>query len=465
MSEDEIRGRYSLQFQRTRKQIGLFMLQLSQLHQAAAKKKQGEDESCIVDVTDSSDEVEDPIWKRQSIYKLYSFIKDRNENKFEPLLVSIGPYHHGKKQLKAMEVHKRRALRHFIKRSCLPFQVYKNAMMVEVKELQESYDQLDEEYLNNPDQFIELMMVDGCFILEFMDLLSGAPKDYDSNDPVFSYYGCIIHYNCIMRDMLLLENQLPYLVLEKLVFVSQLSDRVAQNSVHAILSQMMMYAPDMDPGRHMLDMYMKGLFKGPRAPENEADRIVHVSASQLHQAGIQFNKVPSFSSIGFDQNRAILNLPHLDINDYSISTFMNLKAFELRGTTNRDFNSYIRLMDSLVKSVEDVKLLDSKRIIMNNLESDESVMKLLKDLARDTVVDKNCNSYVAQKEMSKHYDDIMKHWKNGLKRRAIKWISNLQQTYFSNPWSIISVVAASCLLVLTVLQTIYTVKSFYQGRH
>ncbi|PIA41306.1 hypothetical protein AQUCO_02200006v1 [Aquilegia coerulea] len=432
---------------------------------AAAKKKQGEDESCIVDVTDSSDEVEDPIWKRQSIYKLYSFIKDRNENKFEPLLVSIGPYHHGKKQLKAMEVHKRRALRHFIKRSGLPFQVYKNAMMVEVKELQESYDQLDEEYLNNPDQFIELMMVDGCFILEFMDLLSGAPKDYDSNDPVFSYYGCIIHYNCIMRDMLLLENQLPYLVLEKLVFVSQLSDRVAQNSVHAILSQMMMFGPDKGPGRHMLDMYMKGLFQGSPVPEKaEADRIVPVSASQLHQAGIKFNKVSSFSNISFDPTQATLNLPHLDINEYSISTFMNLKAFELRGTTTRDFNSYIQLMNSLVKSVDDVKLLGSQRIIMNNLESDESVMKLVKDLARDTVVDRNGKSYVAQEKMTKHYDDIMKHWKNGVKRRAIEWISNLQATYFSNPWSIISVVAAACLLVLTVLQTIYAVETFYQGR-
>ncbi|KAF5197924.1 hypothetical protein FRX31_012489, partial [Thalictrum thalictroides] len=261
---------------------------------AAAKKKKQRKDELYVDVVMCSDE-EEAIWKRQSIYKLHSFIKDRNDqNKFEPLLVSIGPYHHGKKQLMPMEVHKRRALRHFTERSRVPAQEYKTALMVEVKKLQESYDQLDEEYLNNQNKFIEMMMVDGCFILEFMDLLAGAPKDYAPNDPVFSYYGCIIHYTCVMRDMLLLENQLPYLVLEKLVFVSQLGDPVPQNSVHAVLSQMMMFGADMDPGRHMLDMYMTGLFKGPAAPEKEADPIIHLSASKLHQAGIQFKKIHSF---------------------------------------------------------------------------------------------------------------------------------------------------------------------------
>ncbi|KAF5182252.1 hypothetical protein FRX31_028161 [Thalictrum thalictroides] len=420
--------------------------------------------ACILDVLDSGQE-EEAIWKNRSIYKLHSFIKDRNdENKFEPLLVSIGPYHHGKKQLMPMEVHKHRALRHFIERSREPAQEYKNALMVEVKKLQESYDQLDVEYLNNPDKFIEMMMVDGCFILEFMDILSGAPKDYAPSDPVFSYYGCIIHSNCVTRDMLLLENQLPYLVLEKLVSVSQGRDQAPQDRVRAILSQMMMFSPDMDPGRHMLDMYMTGLFKGPATPKEEADPIVHLSASQLDHAGIKFNKISSFCEIKFDRNRSTLNLPALNINEYSVSTFMNLKAFELRGTTNRDFNSYIRLMDSLVKSVEDVKLLDSQRIISNFLESNEAVVKLLKDLARDTVVDKHSNSYIARKEMTEHYDENKKHWRFGLKLHAKGWISNLKQTYFSNPWSIISVVAAACLLVLTVLQTMYTVKSFYQGR-
>ncbi|KAF5188926.1 putative transmembrane protein, partial [Thalictrum thalictroides] len=411
----------------------------------------------IVDVMDLNEE-EEAIWLQQSIYKLHSFIKDRNENLYEPLLVSIGPYHHGKKQLMPMEVHKHRALRHFIERSRVQIQEYKNSLMVEVKNLQKSYDQLDEEYLRNPDKFIGLMLVDGCFILEFMDILAGAPKDYAPNDPVFSYYGCIVNYNCVMRDMFLLENQLPYLVLEKLVSVSQGRDQAPQDRVRAVLSQMMMFSPDTDPGCHMLDMYMTGLFRGPATPEHEADRIGHLSASQLHMAGIQFRKITNFGGISFDRNRSTLNLPALNINEYSLSTFMNLKAYELRGTTNRVFNSYIRLMDSLVKSVEDVKLLDSHRIIMNFLESNEAVVKLLRDLAKDTVVDKNSNSYIARKEMTKHYHDIMKPWTKGRKRQVIYWISNrlkpyviwwisdFQETYFTHPWSMLSAVAAACLL-------------------
>ncbi|KAF5195019.1 putative transmembrane protein [Thalictrum thalictroides] len=387
---------------------------------------------------------------------------------FEPIFVSIGPYHHGKEHLRPMEVHKRRAVRHFVERWRLPVQEYKNALMVDVKKLQESYDQLDEEYLLNPDKFIELMMVDGCFILEFMDILSGALKDdYAPNDPVYSYYGCIIHYNRVMRDLLLLENQLPYLVLEKLVSVSQLtSDPVSQHEVRAILSQMMMFDPDMDPGRHMLDMFITGFLQGPATPDNEADRAIHLSASQLYHAGIKFNKIRGSNDISFDRHKATLNLPHLNINEYSISFLMNLKAFEPGGTTNRNFNSYLQLMDSLVKSVEDVKLLESHRIITNFLPSNEAVVKLLNDLARDTVVDKNCESYIARKEMTRYYNIMMinpmRIWKIRTKMHIFEWMYILRQTYFNNPWTtIISVVAAASLLAMTAAQTIYTVRSFY----
>ncbi|KAL5700523.1 hypothetical protein ACHQM5_025955 [Ranunculus cassubicifolius] len=435
-------------------------------YDVGAKKRKGKAESHTIDVPENGymEEVEKAFWERQSIYKLHSYVKDRYENTYNPLLVSIGPYHHGKEHLLPMEEHKRRAFSHFIKRSRLPVEDYKSALMEDVQTLKEAYEQLDGKYWVDTDKFIELMLVDGCFILEFMEILSGAPKDYAPNDPIFSYYGCIIHYSCVMRDLLLLENQLPYLVLEKLVLVSEQRHlEPGEQRVPATLSQMMMFSPNMEPGRHMLDMYMMGLFQGSRSIQNE-DQILHLSASQLYQVGIEFKKVDSFNDICFDQSKGTLNLPHININDYSTSTFMNLKAFELRGTTSRDFNSYIRLMESLIKMPKDVKLLEMKGIIVHSLNSDECVVKLLKNLERDTVVDKNCKSYMARQEMTVYYEGIMKQWKNGLKRHVVEWISNLKQTYFSNPWSIISVVAAFCLLVLTVLQTIYTIRSFYKQK-
>ncbi|KAI3898908.1 hypothetical protein MKW92_010334, partial [Papaver armeniacum] len=40
------------------------------------------------------------------------------------------------------------------------------------------------------------------------------------------------------------------------------------------------------------------------------------------------------------------------------------------------------------------------------------------------------------------------------------WIANLYENYFSNPWTIISLVAAAILMALTVVQTYYTVISY-----
>ncbi|OVA03078.1 Protein of unknown function DUF247 [Macleaya cordata] len=240
--------------------------------------------------------------------------------------------------------------------------------------------------------------------------------------------------------------------------------QLLRQKVHDTLSWMM-FSPNKGPSPapherlHLLDMYMNGLLEGGKHFEEEI--VVKHCASELHQsAGIQFKKViGSFKNISFDKNTAILNLPSIIINDYTISTYLNMIAFELRVGTDRDLNSYIRLMDTLVDSAKDVRLLQSQGIIVNSLGSDEAVVKVLKELTKDTVVDLSCESNLAVEEMNKYYELNMKKWR----RRFRDWRSNLNQNYFSNPWTSISVGAAAFLLALTVIQTLYTVLSFYSA--
>ncbi|KAK9104619.1 hypothetical protein Scep_021463 [Stephania cephalantha] len=406
----------------------------------------------------STEEEEEIMWRKQSIYRIPSFIKDRNKCTYDPMLVSIGPYHHGEPHLMPMEAHKRRALRHFLARSRKPLEYFVDGMKREEKELRDSYEYLDEKWCDS-NIFIELIITDGCFILEFMDTISGTPKDYSYNDPIFSYYGSIIHYNFVMRDLLLLENQLPYLALKKLLTLAEVRQEFPGENVDETFLQMMMFPSTTGTGSHMLDFYMKGLFHG-RSKDSKDDPDIEEtpSASQLNRVGVKFNKISSFADIKFDGGT--LDLPTLDINDYTVSTFLNLKAFELRGTTRRDFNSYICLMTKLLQSVKDVALLKEAKIIVNYLDSDEQVVRLMKELAKDAVLDRDCNLSKAQTDMTRHYYESMKHWRNEFKMVLAEWFSYLKQNYFRNPWSAISVVAAAVLLGLTVIQTVYSVKSY-----
>ncbi|OVA03079.1 Protein of unknown function DUF247 [Macleaya cordata] len=115
-----------------------------------------------------------------------------------------------------MEVHKERALRHFVKRSREPLESYNLELMKVVHLLKESYVQLEEAWEDDDNRFIELMIRDGCFILEF---LAKYWDDYAHNDPMFSYHGKIVNYNSVMQDLLMVENQLPYLVFFTLMFI------------------------------------------------------------------------------------------------------------------------------------------------------------------------------------------------------------------------------------------------------
>lgn len=159
-------------------------------------------------------------WRKHSIYKVPGCVKDLNPKAYKPQVVSFGPYHYGDQQLKLMEAHKHRALLHFLKRADKPFEEFLSSLEEVVEDLQECYQSLDEKWKSDKEEFLKLMVVDGCFMVEILTIATGGrPSDYAFNDPVFSSHGILHTVPYIKRDMLMVENQLPLLVLEKLVAV------------------------------------------------------------------------------------------------------------------------------------------------------------------------------------------------------------------------------------------------------
>jgi len=180
-----------------------------------------DEKQLLVEVTEELQSLADTslqnvLWDKRSIYKIPASVTALNKTAYMPQTVSFGPYHHGEDHLKPMEEHKQRALTYYLNRGGRRLQAVVESLNDEIQVLKDSYDMLGESWKDDKNKFLQLMILDGCFMLEIIRLASHSLDGYAANDPIFSSHGRLYIAPYIRRDMLLLENQLPMLVLYKL---------------------------------------------------------------------------------------------------------------------------------------------------------------------------------------------------------------------------------------------------------
>ncbi|XP_008779673.1 UPF0481 protein At3g47200-like [Phoenix dactylifera] len=400
------------------------------------------------------------LWKRQSIYRVPACIKDLNSKAYKPQVVSFGPFHHGEAQVMPMEEHKHRALLHILKRSEKRFDDFVTAMGEVVQELQDAYQNLDEEWRREKQKFLQLMIVDGCFMLEIIRASTGPSNDYAFNDPIFSSHGVLYTVPYIRRDMLMIENQLPLLVLENLVAVETGRPKNEDQINKLVLK---FCAPIARPplaglglGLHALDLFRRSMLYGPThrsaAVSEPASSEIIRSAVELYEAGIRFKKSKTSSLHDIKFSHGVLSLPVIVVDDTTEFMFLNLMAFErLHVGAGNEVTSYVFFMDNIIDSAKDVSLLNSKGIIQNAVGSDKAVAKLFNSLSKDVVLDPESS-----------LDGVHRKVNAYCRKRWNMWRANLIHTYFRSPWAVLSLAAAIFLLLLTVLQTFYSVYPYYK---
>ncbi|XP_031104005.1 uncharacterized protein LOC116007472 [Ipomoea triloba] len=148
------------------------------------------------------------------IFKVSEELRKTNSQAYTPLTISIGPYHyHHRKMERLKELY----TQSFLNRA----QGGVEECWKKLKDLQgkaESYyGDLDDIKFVDDDEFVKMLLLDGCFIVEFVirsclhyDAKGQAEDIYD---PIFKISGM---EDNIVRDMLLLENQLPFFILQEL---------------------------------------------------------------------------------------------------------------------------------------------------------------------------------------------------------------------------------------------------------
>lgn len=183
-------------------------------------------------------------------------------------------------------------------------------------------------------------------------------------------------------------------------------------------------------------------------------RLVH-SVSELEEEGVTFKRMNDrdLLDIQFIEGKGVLEIPPLLIDNYTKPLFRNMVTYEQCRRHNRDFHftHYILFLDGLVNSPRDVQILHFKGIIDHVLGRDDEVSSLINQLSKGVVYDvKDCY-------LTKHLKEI----RNYTGTRWHAWRASLIHVYFNNPWSFISLLAAFVLLCLTIVQTVYSVLSYY----
>ncbi|KAL3722050.1 hypothetical protein ACJRO7_034407 [Eucalyptus globulus] len=428
-------------------------------------------------------------WAKLSIYRIPQYLKDGEDKAYIPQIVSLGPYHHGKKRLRQMDRHKWRCLHRILRRTGHEISLYLDAVKVVEEKARACYEGTISMSSN---EFVEMMVLDGCFVIELFRGVAEGFKElgYPRNDPIFSMRGSM---HTIQRDMIMLENQIPLSLLDQLLGL-QLGDpnqkglvaklalrffdplmptdepltKLRRNRLES-LGYTTAFDPLSDQGElHCLEVFRRSLLcSGPqpeprtwikrwshsnRVADKRRQQLIHC-VTELREAGIKFKKrkTDRFWDIQFKDG--ILWIPRLLIHDGTRSLFLNLIAFEQSHfDCSNNITSYVIFMDNLINSPEDVGYLHYCGIIEHWLGSDAEVADLFNRLCQEVVFDIN-DSYLStlSVEVNRYYN-----------HRWNAWRASLKHNYFSSPWAIISVIAAFVLLVLTLTQTFYGVYAYYR---
>ena len=135
-----------------------------------------------------------------------------NKNAFIPNAFSIGHLYHGKRNLKVTEKIKVRYLQDLISRSPSP-EAMLSSMVNSITEVEKEA----REYYAAPIQcdqieLVKILIIEGCFIIELLRKYAVWELGKYA-DPIFSM-SCMRSF--LHHDLILLENQVPWMVLERL---------------------------------------------------------------------------------------------------------------------------------------------------------------------------------------------------------------------------------------------------------
>lgn len=445
--------------------------------------------------------------QKPRMFKVLQILRDAQPEAYEPSIVSLGPYHHQKLDLRDMNHFKwllLNKLTEISKKSLRTYLIFiRNNEAIKVRNAYQM--NMDE------NQFVEMMLLDCVFVIMILySWKHGGLKTIEN--PIFMSGE---RSRVVMaRDMLLLENQLPFFFLEDLFnfsfpsndtrgklkewlvqFLSHLVDnKISQvpnnQKIHHILHLFYLWvvtainnnnnnhhptsssssssneiATSSSTAAHQQNenaipqpaaaaaagVQSKNQTANYNRPTLRGSLINTVpSATRLKEAGIKFKKKQQpINLLDITFENGVLEIPPIEVDDDTNVLLRNLIALEQCDTTIVDyfFTTYAFFMSCIIDTAADVEILQRKDIIISGLGGNKKVARLFNELCKEVVVDTS-KCYLSQvfKEVSEHSS-----------RKCNIWRAYLTQKHFGNPCLIISLIVAILLFGIVVAQLIFTI--------
>ncbi|XP_054782602.1 putative UPF0481 protein At3g02645 [Prosopis cineraria] len=186
------------------------------------------------------------------------------------------------------------------------------------------------------------------------------------------------------------------------------------------------------------------------------EEIAIPSVSELFDSGVRFlptNK--GISSIAFDTKTRTFHLPTINLDVNTEVLLRNLVAYEVSAASGQlVLTRYTELMNGIIDSEEDVKILREKGIVQNHLKSDEEVANMWNGMNRSLRLTKVTF-------LDEAIEDVNKYYNGRIKVKAWK----LMKLYVFSSWQCLTFLAAILLLLLMTLQafcSVYTCSRIFQ---
>ena len=406
------------------------------------------------------------------IYKVHDRLRRQNERAYEPEILAVGPYHHGKGNLRMMEEHKLRYLKLLLERTN---ERSVDRYIVAMRKLQERAQRCYSDSINlNKDEFVEMMLLDSCFVIELLRKFT-ITSLRDMHDPIFKM-DWILHST--WRDLMLFENQLPFFVLVQMFNMTKVldpRDNIIDLVIRYYYSVREQYFCGNSPGperflrasyqvsaddvkhflgliHHITTSSFAKLVSQRNVCDNKKRWDYIYCATELHEAGIKFKKAKYTPLFDIKFINGTLEIPEVAVEEKTECIFRNMIAHEehLQDTAPKYITDYLTFLCCLINSPKDVSLLRRCGILNNMLGDDEAVAALFSRAV-------GC-VFVSRDEFC--YYDVFINVKAYCRQRWNMWKAKLRRDYFNSPWTIISFLGVVLLLLLTVTQTMLSILAY-----
>ncbi|XP_040996169.1 UPF0481 protein At3g47200-like [Juglans microcarpa x Juglans regia] len=386
------------------------------------------------------------------IYKVPDPLRKSNKEAYTPQVISIGPFHRDNKKLQAMKRLKLGHLKALKERENVDTKDLVSTIKAAEESVRECY---SETIPLSSDDFVKMILIDASFIIEFFwRNWAELWTEYDREliKPWLS--------NRLQLDLMLLENQLPFFIIEKIYDIAMPDLSIDHPFIELCFDQFD-YHNVQKKSHHDLEwkiMHFVDLLRffclppRERRPERSAKIVKKMhSATQLKEVGLKFKLIDSSSSctqleLKYADHGGELEIPKFKLDDTMEIYAGNLMALEECHYPHEAYiTDYYILLRFLIRTNKDMDLLVHDEIIANWLDD-----------INQTFINKLCIN-VVHSGMNNDYHSICEGL-NKFHQERVTYVQKLKaaliRDYFFTPWMGASTIAAIILLVLTIIQTI-----------